>query len=100
MDVLNPMVNEEDLSSPVELPLDRLPDHIIIVTDDKGPDGKTVFRRGLDEAEIPDAGSGHLQGPWNRGGSEGDHINQSSQLFQSLFVVHPKTMLLVDHHDP
>ena len=53
MDVLHPVVNKEDLPSPLELPLNGLFDNLIIVPDDKRPDGKPILGRGLNQAETP-----------------------------------------------
>jgi hypothetical protein len=75
MDVLDSMVDEEDLTSSTEFPQDCLSDNFVIVTNDKGTDGETIFRRSLDEAEVSDARDGHLESPWNGSGGEGDHIH-------------------------
>jgi len=63
MDVLDAMVDEEDLASSFELPVDGILDDFIIVTDNEGPDRQAILGRGLDEAEIPNSRDSHLEGP-------------------------------------
>ena len=91
-------MDEEDLPSPLEFSLHGLPDDLIIVANDKGPDREAIFGGGLDEGEIPKAGKGHLEGPGNGGRRQRDHIHQLSHLFQLLLMGDTEPMLLINDH--
>jgi hypothetical protein len=52
MNVLDPGVDKEHLSTSLKLPFNGGSDEIIIVADDKRPNRKTVLRRRLNQAEI------------------------------------------------
>ena len=100
MNVLDPVMDEEDLSSPLELSQDRLPDDFFIIADDEGTNGEAIFWGGLNQTEIPYTGDSHLKGSWNGRGREGDDVDQFSHLFQFFFVGNPETVFLVDDQKP
>ena len=100
MDVLDAGVDEEDLPSPLEFPLDGVPDDFFIIADHKGPNREAIFGRGLDEAEIPNSGDSHLEGPRNGGRRQRDHIHQFSHLLQFFLMGDAESMLLINDDQP
>src|SRR3989442_8932614 len=41
-----------------------------------------------------------MQGAWDRGGREGQHVDASAQLFELFLVLNPESLLLVDDYKP
>ena len=54
----HPVVHEEDLAAPVQFPADGGLDHRGLRQADIGADGPAVLRRGVDQAQLPEAGEG------------------------------------------
>ena len=88
--------NKEALAAAVMFPQQRLADDQLVKRQDEGAHRQTVDRRRGDNAQIPQAGHGHLQGARNRGRGERQHMRLRAQLFEALLVGHPEMLLLVD----
>ena len=54
----HPVVHEKDLAAPVQFPADGRLDDRGLRQADIGPDGPAVLRRGVDQAQLPEAGEG------------------------------------------
>ena len=96
LDVLHPVVHEEDLTLTEELASDRLRHRAVVVLPHVGEDRLTCLRRRLHEREVTDAGEAHLEGPRDRRGGEREHVDVLAEVLDLLLVLHPETLLLVD----
>ena len=65
-----------------------------------GLDGTAPFRRRGNDAAVAQPDQRHVQGPWNRGGGQHQHIDLLAEAFDLLLVGHPKAVLLVHHQEP
>ena len=100
LDVRHPVVDEEDLALPQQLPADGLGDRPLVVLADVGEDGLAVGRRGVEQGQVPDAGEAHLEGAGDRGGGQGEHVDVGAQLLDGLLVADSEALLLVDDQQP
>ena len=96
LDGRHPVVDVEDLAFAQQLPPDGLGHGPLVVLADVGEDGLAVGRRGVQQGEVPDPGQAHLQGPGDRRGGQGEHVDVGAQLLDGLLVVDPEALLLVD----
>ena len=96
LDVLHPVVHEEDLTLAEELASDRLRHRAVVVLPHVREDRLTRLRRRLHEREVTDAGETHLERPRDRGGGEREHVDVLAEVLDLLLVLHPETLLLVD----
>ena len=97
LDVLHPVVHEEDLALAEQLAADRLGDRPLVVLADVGEDRLALGRRGVEQGQVADAGEAHLQRAGDGRGREGQHVDVGAQLLDRLLVGHPEALLLVDH---
>ncbi len=96
LDGIHPVVEVEDLSPPAQLLAHRLGDDGLAVLQHVGLHRVAVLGGLLDDAHVPDAAHGHVQGPGDGGGGKGEHIHAGAQLLEPLLVGHPEPLLLVD----
>ena len=96
----NAVVQEIHLATPVQLPLDGVADHPLIVIAHHGLHRQAILRRRLQSAEVPGSREGQVQGSRNGGRAEGQHIHGPAQQLELLLVLHPELLLLVDNHQP
>jgi hypothetical protein len=54
------------------------------------------FRRRGDDADVPDAHHGEMQGPGDGGGGEGQHVHGGPQAFELFLVPNAEALLLVE----
>ena len=97
IDRLHPVVNEEDLTAPIQLSPHRILDDPIVPGEDVGDDRHPVTRRRLDQGKIPESPERHLQGPGDRRGGESEHVERALELLEALLVAHAEPLLLI--HD-
>ena len=79
VDVLHPVVHEEDLALPQQLPADRLGHRPLVVLAHVGEDGLALGGGGVEDGEVADAGEAHLQGAGDGRGREGEHVDVGPQ---------------------
>ena len=96
----HPVVHEKDLAAPVQFPADGRLDHRGLRPADVGAHGPAVLRRGVDQAQLPEAGQGQLQGPGDGRGGEGQDVHGAPPFLQPLLLPHPETLLFVDDDQP
>ena len=96
VDRLHAVVEEEDLSAPVELPRQSVTQDMFAPRDDVGHDGDPVARRSSDEREVAQAGQSKLEGAWDRRGREGKHVERGPHPLEPLLVADPESLFLVD----
>ena len=96
-DGVHPVVEEVDLAAPAHLPAHGVGQYGPVVLQHIGLHRQPVLGRLLDGGHIPDAGQGHVQGPGNGGGGQGEHIHLSGNLLEPFLVGDPEALLLVHH---
>ncbi len=97
VDVLHPVVDEEHLSLPQQLPADRLAHRPLVVGPHVGEDGLALGGGGVEDGEVADAGEAHLQGAGDGRGREGEHVDVGPEALDGLLVGDAEALLLVDH---
>ena len=81
--------------APVHFPADgRLDDRRVSGTAHIGAHRPAVLRRGVDQAQLPEAGQGQLQGPGDGRGGEGQHVHGAPPLLQPLLLAAPRNAAL------
>ena len=96
MDGLDVVVQIVRLAAPVELPAEGFEDDAVVVLQHVGLDGMAVLGGLLDDAHVPDAAHGHVQGPGDGGGRQGQHIHACQHLLEPLLMGHAEALFLVD----
>ena len=96
LDGHDPVVQEKDLAAPVQLALDGVADHAFVVLRDDGLHRQAVLGRRLDGAHVAGAGERQVKSPRNGGGAQSQHVHQSAQQFELLFLHHSEALFLVD----
>ena len=94
------VVQEEDLPAAVQLALDGIPDHALVVLRDDGLDRQPVVRRRLDGAHVPRARQRQVERAGDRRGAEREHVHQPAQHLELLLVHHAEALFLVNDHQP
>ncbi len=97
LDVLDPVVDVEDLALAQQLAADGLGGRRLLELADVGEDRPAGRRRGVDHRQVTDAGQGHLEGPRDGAGGEGEHVDPVGQRLDRLLVGDPEPLLLVHH---
>ena len=75
LDVLHPVVHEEDLTLAEQLAADRLGDGPVVVLADVGEDRLAVGRRRVEQRQVADAGEAHLERARDRRGGQREHVD-------------------------
>ncbi|MOA41081.1 hypothetical protein D3C78_1630130 [compost metagenome] len=96
IDSLNAVIEIIDLSAARKLALDRFAHQRRTIFHNIGLHRKAVFRRRLDNGQIPHAKHGHMKRSRNRGCRQRQYIDVVFQLFQLFLVGYAKTLLFVD----
>ena len=99
-DALDPVVQEIDLTAPVQLPEDHFAHQLVVVLLNIGLDRHPALRRIIDQGHIPDTRKRHVQSARDGGGREGEHVNVLLHLLDALFVRDPEALLFVDDQKP
>ena len=94
---LHPVMDKKDLSPPLQFTQDGRPDQILVKARHIGPNGLTVDRWRLDHTQVAQSDQAHVEGPGNRRGGQGQHVDQVAQLLDLFLVHHPKAVLFVNH---
>ena len=92
----DPVVDQENLAPPLQLPADRLLDNQIVIAGDKGLDRAPLLRRRGDHRQVADAQQRHLQRPGDRGGGQGQDIDPGADFLDFFLMGDPETVLLID----
>ncbi len=100
VDGLHPVVEIVDLAAPVDLPAHGVADHAPVMFDDVGLHRLAVLGRLLQGGHVPDAGQGHIQGPGDGGGGEGEDVHLLAHLLELLLVADAEALFLVHHQQP
>ena len=98
VDRLDPVVQEEDLAVAQQLAVDGRGDLLVVVATHVRQHRVPLLRRGGDGGHLPDAGDRHLQGPRDRRGRHGQHVDRRAQRLQVFLVLDAEALLLVDDH--
>ena len=96
----DPVVQEVHLTAPVQLALDGVADHALVVVAHEGLHRQAVLRRRFESAEVPGSGEGQVQGARDGGRAESQHIDGAAQQLELLLVLHPELLLLVHDDQP
>ena len=97
VDGLRAVVEIVDLAAPVQLPAHGVGQQAPVVLDHIGLDGLAVDGGLLQRGHIPQAGEGHVQGPGDGRGGEGQDIDLTGHFFELLLVANPEALLFI--HD-
>ena len=100
VDVVDAVVDEVDLAAAVDLAQDHLADELVAGRGDEGADRQPGLRRGVDHADVADAGQRHVQRARDRRGAHGQHVDLGPQLLEELLLAHAEALLLVDDDQP
>ena len=73
---------------------------LLVVLADVGLDRPPALGRGLDHADVADAGQRHLQRARDRRGAHRDHVDAQLELAQQLLLLDAEALLLVDDQQP
>src|SRR5882762_2324187 len=92
------IVEKEYLTLSFEFPINRRANQPLIVSRYHCFYRQAVERRGLDRGHVFYAYKRQIQGAWNRGGGERQHVDQLEKLFEFFLVQHSEALLLIDHH--
>src|SRR5262249_45418197 len=96
VDVLDPVVDEEHLAATAQLTEHGVADDALVVARDVGTDGEPIDGWRLDDAQVADAGEGHVEGARDRRGGERQDVHAAAQRADALLVLHAEAVLLVD----
>ena len=96
VDVVDAVVDEVDLAVAVQLAVDGPLDRLVVEPEDPGLDRLAVGRRGLQVRDVADAQQAHVQGPRDRRGREGEHVDRRPERLEPLLVLDAEPLLLVD----
>ena len=88
------------LAAAGKLPVNGLPDHLVIILHHVRLDGHTVYRRFLQHTHVADSHQAHVQRPGNRSRGQGENIDIFLQLLDLLLVSHAEPLLLIDNQKP
>ena len=97
IDVLDPVVYEEDLTLAQQFPTNGLSDWPLVIVADVSEDGLAVGRRRVEQTEVANPGERHLQCARNGRGRQSQHVDVGSQLLDRLLVANAEPLLFVDH---
>ena len=100
LDGLHPVVQIVHLPTTANFPPDGVHQHRPVMLQHVGLYWLPVLGRLVDDGHIPQAGQSHVQGSWDGGGGEGEHIHLLGQLLQPLLVGDPEPLFLVDDQQP
>ena len=98
IDGVDPVVHIERLAVAQQFAAQCRGDLFVIIGSDIGQHRVPLLGRGQDRRHLPDSGQAHLQGPGNRGGTHGQHIDVGPQAFDVFLVFDAEALLLIDHH--
>ncbi len=97
-DAFHAIVHEVNLSAAAQFLLQRGSNEVVVEVGHYGVNGKAVLWRGLNDAKVPKAQQGHVQGAWNGRGRHGQRIHVLPQLLEPFFVPNAEALLLVNNH--
>ena len=97
LDGLHSIVEVVHLTAPLQLPAHGVAEHRPVVLHHIGLHRLAVGGGLLQGGHVPDARHGHVQGPGDRRGRQGEHIYLLEGLLQLLLVGHAEALLLVHH---
>src|SRR5262245_9530854 len=96
---LNPIVHKKHLAATRQLSSDGPYDGLLSVRCHHGLDGTPPFRWRGNDAAIAQPNQRHVQGTWNRGGSQHQYVDLLAEALDLFFVGDPKTVLLVHYQE-
>ncbi len=90
------VVQEENLSAPVQFVIDDALDFLLVEQDDLRLDGNPVRRRSIDDGQVAGAEERELKGPGNRGRRQGKGIDRCLEVAEFLLRAHTELLFFVD----
>ena len=97
---LDPVVHEEDLAAPVELPAHRILEDLVRPRQDVRDDRHPVPRRGADQREVAQPRDREVERPRDRRRRQREDVEVALQLLETLLVLDAEALLLVDDQEP
>ena len=97
---LDVVMHEKDLPAAIQLPRNRLVNHVVVELHDIRAHREAAFRRRFDDAQIADAHQRHVQRARNRRRRERQHVHERPVLPDFFLVRHAETLLFVNNHQP
>src|SRR3990172_2470628 len=92
------VVHEENLAVSIEFTDDGVPNQYGIEPGDSSLDGEAVVRWGFQVGDVADSEQRQVQGAWDGGGGEREHVDGAAQGLEPLLVRDPEPLLFVDNH--
>ena len=96
----HPVVDKINLSPPLQLPVDGVPDDAVAVFHNVGLHREAFLRRRADNAHIPRPCQGHVQGTGYRSGTEGEHIYADGKALDFFLLLDAETLFLIYNQKP
>ena len=96
VDGADAVVEEVNLAAAFEFADDGVAHGAFVVGADGGLDGLAVGRRGLDEGHVAGSHEREVEGAGDRGGGEGEDVDESEAVLEDFLVLHAEALLLVD----
>ncbi len=98
-DRLDPVVDEEDLASSLDFPLDRLANLRHVELDHEGADRPAILRGSGHDAHVSHSRHGHVQRARNGSGGEREHIHLCPQALDLFLVLDSEPLLFIHHQE-
>src|SRR5262245_33251133 len=93
-------MQKENLPASVQLTLDRIADHPLIVLRNDGLHWKTVVRGRLDGAHVTGSRQSQVKCAGNGSGTKREDIHQFAEHLEPFLVKNAEPLFLVDDHKP
>ncbi len=98
LDGLDVVVQVVHLATAQQFAQQRLFDRAVVLLHDEGAHRQASRRGRGDDRQVAHAGHGHVQGPRDRRGGQGEDVHLAAQGLELLLLAHAETVLLVDDH--
>ena len=99
-DGFDAVVNEINLSSPLDFPPNGFGNDPVIGLNDVSLNGKTLRRGRFDDAHIPGPHQRHVEGAGDRRGRQCQNIDAHGQLLDLFLLLHSEALFFVHDEEP
>ena len=96
LDVMHAIVDEVDLAVTAQFPHDRMANQLVTRTSDASVDSHAILRRRFQIRDIANPGQRHVQGSWDRCGTQRQHVDGATERLQAFLDFDAEPLLFVD----